>query len=38
MTMPPPPVVFELLIVVILIAAWFMFGLLPYYLTGGRKR
>jgi len=36
--MPPPPVVFELLIVGILIAAWFMFGLLPYYLTGGRER
>jgi len=36
--MPPAPVVFELLILVILIAAWFVFGLLPYYLTGGRER
>lgn len=36
--MTPPPVVFDLLIVVILIAAWFVFGWLPYYLTGGRRR
>jgi len=36
--MTPPPIVFELLIVVILIAAWVVFGLLPYYLTGGRER
>jgi len=36
--MTPPPIVLELFIVVILIAAWFLFGLLPYYLTGGGKR
>jgi len=36
--MTPPPIVFELLVVAILIAAWFVFGLLPYYLTGGRER
>jgi len=36
--MTPPPIVFELLVVAILIAAWVLFGLLPYYLTGGRER
>jgi len=36
--MTPPPIALELLIVVILIAAWGVFGLLPYYLTGGRER
>ena len=36
--MTPPPIVLELLVVMILVAAWFVFGLLPYYLTGGRER
>jgi len=36
--MTPPPIVLKLLIVGILIAAWVVFGLVPYYLTGGRER